>query len=131
MTTSPSTPSLHAVSSQAAASHTVRAIDLADLAADPHEERFEQASALLKDAHPLHQIKTKVQVRVGEAELTVGELIEAKEGQVLRLNRPIHEAVELLIEGRVIARGHLVALDGRFAIRISEVPQSLRLPNRP
>lgn len=107
---------------------TVRAIDLAAIEANP--QQTEHAVPLMKDLHPLHQISTQVQVRVGEADVTVGELINAKEGQVLKLNRQIDEAVDLLIEGRVVARGYLVALDGQFAIRISELPQPLSLAHR-
>jgi flagellar motor switch protein FliN len=107
---------------------TVRPIDLAAIEATP--QQVEHAVPLMKDLHPLHQIRTQVQVRVGEADVTVGELINAKEGQVLKLSRQIDEAVDLLIEGRVVARGYLVALDGQFAVRISELPQPLSLAER-
>lgn len=127
MTTSLSSIPLPTVPRQEPAHKTVRAIDLAPLAADPHALAKEDAPALLKDVHPLHQIKTQVQVCVGQADVTVGELINAREGQVLKLNRQIDQAVDLLIEGRVVARGHLVALDGQFAIRVSELPQPLSL----
>lgn len=84
-------------------------------------------TAILKDWNPLHQIKAKLQVCVGEATLSVGELLGAKEHQVLRLDREIDQAVDLTIEGRVVARGQLVAVDGHFAVRLTELPVSLSL----
>lgn len=82
---------------------------------------------VLKDWNPLHQIRAKLQVCVGEATLSVGELLGAKEHQVLRLDREIDQAVDLTIEGRVVARGQLVAVDGHFAVRLTELPVSLAL----
>jgi flagellar motor switch protein FliN/FliY len=35
--------------------------------------------------------------------------------------------VDLVLEGKVVARGELVAVDGFFAVRITELPLPLRL----
>ena len=59
--------------------------------------------------------------------MTVGELLSAKENQVLRLDRTLDQAVDLLLEGQVIARGQLVAVDDYFAVRITELPVPLQL----
>lgn len=91
-------------------------------AADPSD-----GEPILKDWNPLHQIKAKLQVCVGEASLTVGELLSAKEHQVLKLDRGIEQPVDLTIEGKVVARGQLVAVDGHFAVRITELPMALGL----
>ena len=34
--------------------------------------------------------------------------------------------VDLVLEGKVVARGQRVAVDGKFAIRISELPVALK-----
>ncbi|WP_426303933.1 FliM/FliN family flagellar motor switch protein [Acidovorax facilis] len=94
----------------------------------PHIQPPVDASPpLLANANPLHQIRTLVQVCVGDAEVSVGELLKARDGEVLKLNRRVDEAVDLLIEGQIIARGQLVALDGHFAVRITELPRPLSL----
>jgi flagellar motor switch protein FliN/FliY len=77
--------------------------------------------------NPLHQIKTKLQVCVGEASMTIGELLGAKEHQVVTLDRPIDQPVDLLLEGRVIARGQLVAVGDSFGIRLTELPLPLKV----
>lgn len=83
------------------------------------------ATPLKLATHPLHQVKTQVQACVGVATLTVGELLSAAENQVLMLNRRLDEPIDLLVEGRVVARGQLVAVDDCFAIRITEAPLPL------
>lgn len=86
-----------------------------------------EASRLLREPHPLHAVKVRLQVCVGSASLTVGELLQARENQVLVLDRAIDHAVDLVLEGKVVARGQLVAVDGTFALRICELPLALKL----
>lgn len=83
---------------------------------------------LLRDPHPLHAVKVRLNVCVGHALLTVGELLGARENEVLVLDRSVDQPVDLLLEGKVVARGDLVAVDdGSFAVRISELPLPLKL----
>jgi flagellar motor switch protein FliN len=99
--------------------------DLPDLPADVDGDAG--GAPILRDWNPLHQIKAKLKVFVGEASVSVGELLAAKENQVLCLDRTVDQAVDLTIEGKVVARGQLVAVDDRFAVRITELPVSLNL----
>jgi flagellar motor switch protein FliN/FliY len=57
--------------------------------------------------------------------MTVGQLLAAREGQVLALDRSVDAPVDLLLEGKVVARGQLVAIDGSFGVRITELPLPL------
>lgn len=85
------------------------------------------AASLGAAMHPLHQVKARLQVCVGEVSVTVGELLAAQEHQVLRLERSLEQPVDLLLEGQVVARGQLMAVDGNFAVRITELPIPLQL----
>ena len=102
---------------------TVRALALPPLADGAHG-----AAGLLETApvNPLHQIKTQLQVCIGDIHLTVGELMSAREHQVLVLDRQLNQPVDVLLEGRVVARGELVAVDDQFAVRITELPLPLK-----
>lgn len=77
--------------------------------------------------HPLRNVKARVDVVVGSAEISVGELLDAKESHVLTLDRALTHPVDLVVEGQVIARGQLVAVDDKFAVRITELPTPLAL----
>lgn len=88
----------------------------------------ENGAALLRDTHPLHSVKVRLAVRVGEAVMTVGDLLGARENEVLVLDRTIEQPVDLLLEGKVVARGQLVAVDGgMFAVRITQLPLPLKI----
>lgn len=92
-----------------------------------HEPPHHDLPLLLPDpVSPLHDIRTKLQVCVGEAVITIGELMALHEQQVIVLNQAIQQSVDVLLEGKVIARGQLVAVDDQFAVRVTELPISLK-----
>lgn len=103
---------------------SVQNLSLGELPSATHEAG---TAPLLNSGHPLHGIKTQLQVCIGQASVTVGELLGAREQQILVLDRTPDQPVDLLLDGKVVARGQLVAVDGYFAVRITELPLPLKL----
>jgi len=101
---------------------TAHAIALGELHDGPENARL----AIGDPVNPLHHIKTRLQVCVGQVELSVGELMSAKEHQVFVLDRLVDQPVDVLLEGKVVARGQLVAVDDQFAVRITDIPVPLK-----
>ena len=56
------------------------------------------------------------------------EVLELTSGSVIELDRQVEEPVELLLEGKVIARGEAVVIDGNYGLRVTEVPQPISPP---
>ena len=77
---------------------------------------------------PLRSVKTRLTVCVGRVEVTLGELLDAKENHLLKLDTAVDQPVDLMLEGHVIARGTLVAVDEHFGVRITELPSSAEGP---
>ena len=48
-------------------------------------------------------------------------MLALEPGSVLELNREVSQPVDLIVCGSVFARGEVVVVDGRFAVRIKEV----------
>lgn len=69
-------------------------------------------------------VKANVTVCAGHASATVGELMSLKEGAILALDRDVDAPFDVVLNGRVLARGQLVAVGDSFGIRISEVCSS-------
>ncbi len=123
-------PSSHAAAASAAESvQQAQRIELSELSTASADvpPSAGKGAPLVPSLHPLHQVKTTLQVCVGSATLTVGELLGAQEQQVLQLDRDIHQPVDLLLEGHVVARGQLVAVGDRFAVRITELPLPMNI----
>ncbi|HEX5682658.1 MAG TPA: FliM/FliN family flagellar motor switch protein [Ideonella sp.] len=83
------------------------------------------APALSVTTNPLLGVKATLQVCVGEAVVTVGELTQSRVGQVIKLDREVDGLVDLMLDGQVVARGQLVAVDDCFGVRLTELPLPL------
>lgn len=77
--------------------------------------------ALNLDQAILREVRVALQVRLGEVELTLEALSALKAGEVLKLDTALGDPVELRLNGAVIARGEIVAVDDRFGVRVSDV----------
>jgi flagellar motor switch protein FliN len=69
----------------------------------------------------IKDIKVKVTISVGCAELTVSELFALKDDAVLKLDSATTDPVEVLLDGKTIARGNLVAIGEKFGVSITEI----------
>ena len=72
-------------------------------------------------ARLIDHVEVDVEVLLGEARLTVAGLNELATGDVLPVDRKLSEAADIRVNGQVIARGEIVTLDDKFAIRVTEI----------
>ena len=73
-------------------------------------------------------VELNVTLRFGQRQLALREVLELTSGSVIELDRQVEEPIELLLDGKVIARGEAVVIDGNYGLRVTEVPQPLPQP---
>jgi len=66
-------------------------------------------------------VELNVLLRFGQRQLTLREVLDLKSGSVIELDRRVDEPVELLLDGRVIARGEAAIVDGNYGLRVTEI----------
>ncbi len=71
----------------------------------------------------LDEVTVTVAAELGRVSLTIGEVLKLGAGHVLELHRSISEPVDLMVNGVRVARGEVVVVDDRFAIRIKEIAE--------
>jgi flagellar motor switch protein FliN/FliY len=69
----------------------------------------------------IDHVEIELEVLLGDARLTVSELSKLGPGDVVPIDRKLSEAAEIRVNGRVIARGEIVSVDDKFAIRVTEI----------
>ncbi|MDT0200789.1 flagellar motor switch protein FliN [Nocardioides sp. AE5] len=69
----------------------------------------------------LHGVVMEVTVELGRTRMTVRDLLALSPGAVLELDRAAGSPADLLVNGRLIARGEVVVVDEDFGLRITEV----------
>ena len=69
-------------------------------------------------------IPVEVQIVLGSTEMPVSELMSLQKGATVSLNRRVGEAVDVVVNGRKIAKGEITVLEddpSRFGIRLTEI----------
>ena len=69
----------------------------------------------------LLEVPVRVTVRIGRATLSLGELVKLGPGSLISLDREAHEPADVLVNGKVIARGEIVTIDNTYGVRITAV----------
>ncbi|HEM55894.1 MAG TPA: flagellar motor switch phosphatase FliY [Thermodesulfobium narugense] len=69
----------------------------------------------------LLNIPLELSVSLGNAKMMLKEVLELRSGSVIELNKLAGEALEVMINNELIARGEVVVIDENFGIRITEI----------
>jgi flagellar motor switch protein FliN/FliY len=69
----------------------------------------------------LHDVSMELTAELGRARMTVRELLALQPGTVVELDRLAGSPADLLVNGRLIARGEVVVVDEDYALKITEL----------
>ena len=69
----------------------------------------------------LLDVEVCVTVELGRVTMSIGDILKLGLGSVVELERAVSEPVDLLVQGVPFARGEVVVVEDRFAIRIQEI----------
>jgi flagellar motor switch protein FliN/FliY len=89
------------------------------------QAQSEEAVADPLNLNLVMDVELNVTLRFGQRQLTLREVMELTSGSVIELDRQVDEPVELLLDGKVIARGEAVVIDGNYGLRVTDVPQPI------
>ncbi|HBZ46982.1 MAG TPA: hypothetical protein DEO93_06865 [Stenotrophomonas sp.] len=74
-----------------------------------------------RDLSLLGHVKVSLVAEIGSAELSVDELFGLASDDVVKLDQSVDAVVTLLLNGRPVARGELVAVDDKLGVRITDL----------
>lgn len=66
-------------------------------------------------------VTVTVSVELGRVTLPIGELVKLGKGSVIELDRSVDQPVDLVAQGVRLARGEVIVVNDRYAIRIDEI----------
>ena len=81
-------------------------------------------AAASRTAGLLMDLKLDARVRFGKTDLRLKEILKLASGSVVELDRGPNDLVELIVNGRVIARCEVLVVDGCYGMRITEIVKS-------
>ncbi len=63
----------------------------------------------------------EISVRLGEAEKTIGQLLNLTVGTVIELDNMVDEPVNLEVNGKTFATGEVITVDETFGVRLDSI----------
>ncbi|WP_300380240.1 flagellar motor switch protein FliN [Henriciella sp.] len=74
----------------------------------------------------LMDVPVRVDVVLGEARMSLDELMALGDGEIVELEKRTNEPVDIYVSDRLMARGRLVVADGQLGVKLSEIVDEKR-----
>jgi len=79
----------------------------------------------------LMDVGLDVKLRFGTRRMLLRDVLALSAGVVVELDNALHSPVDLLLDGRLIAQGEVVIVDGKYGLRITDVVDSAPVAGSP
>ncbi|BDV00049.1 flagellar motor switch protein FliN [Thermodesulfomicrobium sp. WS] len=91
-----------------------------DLTAEAKAQRTGSES-LRRDLEFILDIPLEVSAQLGSTKLLINELLQLGQGSVIELNKLAGEPLEILVNGKLVARGEAVVINEKFGVRLTDI----------
>lgn len=69
----------------------------------------------------LHDIPLEISVELGRVRMVVKDVLDIAAGSIIEIDKAAGEPVDVLVNGRLVARGEVVVIEDNFGVRITEI----------
>ncbi len=69
----------------------------------------------------IFDIPLEVSVELGRTKMPIKDLLQLGEGSIIELKKLAGEPIEILINERLVARGEVVVVNEKFAVRLTDI----------
>lgn len=69
----------------------------------------------------LLDIPLDISVELGRVKMLVKDVIELGSGSIIEIDKSAGEAIDVLVNGRLVAKGEVVVIEDNFGVRITEI----------
>ena len=71
----------------------------------------------------LDTVNLTAAVELGRSQMTLDAALDIGEQSLIELDKQVGDAVDIMINGQLFARGEVVTVDENFGVRITEIVQ--------
>jgi len=92
---------------------------------------IEEAAAAVNEANPekmngrslqrVMDIPLMVSVELGRTHIQIGELLQLAQGSIVELTKLAGEPLDVLVHGKLVARGEAVVINDQFGVRLTDI----------
>ena len=69
----------------------------------------------------LQDVELDLRIELGRTELLIDDVMKLSEGSVVQLDKLAGDPVDILVNGRLIARGEVLVLNDNFCVRVADI----------
>ncbi len=69
----------------------------------------------------LQDVELDLRIELGRTELLIEDIVKLREGSVVSLDKLAGDPVDILVNGRLVARGEVLVLNDNFCVRVAEI----------
>ena len=73
----------------------------------------------------LMNVDLDVTAEIGTARMDIARILELGTGSIVEFQKSVDEPFELRVNGKIVARGELIAVDERLGLRITQLVERL------
>ncbi len=80
-----------------------------------------QYTALPKQLELLYDVPLEITVELGRSKKTLKDILDLNIGSIVELDKLTGEHVDILVNGRIIAKGEVVVVEESFGVRVTQI----------
>jgi len=99
-------------------------VDATPINVTPFQFEELQTTAVTAEAANLdliRDVELNLKIELGRTQMSLDDVLKLRKGSVVALDRQAGEPVDVYANGRLIARGEVLVLDGNFCVRVAEL----------
>lgn len=107
--------------------HAILGMDPADTDQDRFAQNLDSATGPTAAAGEdngleiLLDIPLEISVELGRVKMLIKDVVELGAGSIVEIEKAAGEPVDVLVNGRIVARGEVVVIEDNFGVRITEI----------
>ena len=81
----------------------------------------ENDDAIYHSSKFIEDVPLLIIAEIGRTQISVQKVLNLKKGNLIEFNKIVGEPMDVVVGGRLMARGEIVVVNERYGVRISEV----------
>jgi len=66
-------------------------------------------------------VKFHITIELGSTNMKIRDVIDLEPGSIVPLDKSAGEAIEIIANGKIIAKGEVIVLEDNFGVRITDI----------
>lgn len=71
----------------------------------------------------INDVSIALTIEVGRTQIKIRDLLNLAKDSIIDLNKGADEPVDIYANGRLISRGNIITVNGKYCVRLASIPQ--------